>query len=361
MRTWTMPALAGLALAGALSFTPQVGRSADHREAPAVDLRPASDINDIYAFVSPTTPGNVVLIMTVNPVADPDFAGTYAFSPNTRYRIAADVNGDVVFDRYVDLFFTPVANGSQTFTAFLPGGRKIVGTTTPGTVRPSGPNEPIINSSPDNRIKIFAGLTDDPFFFDGVGFSRALAGTGGFRGEDSFAGFNVSSIVIELPASLIAGSSKKIQIEGFTSVNVSRDDKSGLSQHLSGRRLVQFDRVGNPAVATAFIPAAQRDAFNQSNPRSDARRWAPTIVSALKSLGTSDENIAILASVAVPDTLKLDLTQPQGFPNGRRPADDVVDTLLTLVFNTPTGDEVDANDVPFPSTFPYLAPPQQAN
>ena len=60
-----------------------------------------------------------------------------------------------------------------------------------------------------------------------------------------------------------------------------------------------------------------------------------------------------------------------GFPNGRRLADDVVDielqalaggTPLTPDFNkapnNQLGDGVDANDVPFRNSFPYLADPQ---
>ena len=50
-----------------------------------------------------------------------------------------------------------------------------------------------------------------------------------------------------------------------------------------------------------------------------------------------------------------------GFPNGRRPADDVIDTILFLVTNggLTTGDNVNANDVPFRDAFPFFAPPHQ--
>ena len=73
-----------------------------------------------------------------------------------------------------------------------------------------------------------------------------------------------------------------------------------------------------------------------------------------------------LASIAVPDVLTLDLTQPPGFPNGRQLQDPVIDlelaalfldltqvpltTLATLPLN-PSG-----NDKPLPGVFPYLAP-----
>jgi len=53
----------------------------------------------------------------------------------------------------------------------------------------------------------------------------------------------------------------------------------------------------------------------------------------------------------------------QGFPNGRRLADDVVDIELRVVGGIlvknalPLGDGVNRNDVPFRTTFPYVAPP----
>ena len=53
----------------------------------------------------------------------------------------------------------------------------------------------------------------------------------------------------------------------------------------------------------------------------------------------------------------------QGFPNGRRLADDVVDIALQVVegelVGSPNdlGDGVDANDVDFSGSFPYLALP----
>ena len=82
---------------------------------------------------------------------------------------------------------------------------------------------------------------------------------------------------------------------------------------------------------------------------------------------------------AVPaDTLKINLGVPPsaspnrfgvlggdlaGFPDGRRLGDDVVDATLRVVGGAligkplPLGDGVDQNDVPFRTTFPYVAPP----
>ena len=70
-------------------------------------------------------------------------------------------------------------------------------------------------------------------------------------------------------------------------------------------------------------------------------------------------NTAIAPSSA-PDRLGVLAGQLDGFPNGRRLSDDVIDTILFFVANQNTlGDSVPANDVPFRSTFPFLGAPQQ--
>lgn len=75
-----------------------------------------------------------------------------------------------------------------------------------------------------------------------------------------------------------------------------------------------------------------------------------------------------VAGLVVPDTITVDLRQPAGFPNGRRLQDPVIDITLAAIFldlsvhspltffNIPLNPP--ANDRPFRSTFPYLAPPQ---
>ena len=77
-----------------------------------------------------------------------------------------------------------------------------------------------------------------------------------------------------------------------------------------------------------------------------------------------------LRAMIIPDTLKLDLTRPSGFPNGRDLDDPVVDILLAMLFLdfTVTGQSTatfanlplnpPGNDRPFTTTFPFLAPPQ---
>lgn len=75
-----------------------------------------------------------------------------------------------------------------------------------------------------------------------------------------------------------------------------------------------------------------------------------------------------VANIVVPDTVKVNLAQPAGFPNGRRLTDSVIDIELAWIFldltrhdanilaNRPLGPQ--ANDLPFRAEFPYLAAPQ---
>ena len=80
-------------------------------------------------------------------------------------------------------------------------------------------------------------------------------------------------------------------------------------------------------------------------------------------------NLSVPVSKA-PNRLGLLAGDQQGFPNGRRPGDDVVDIELQalegaaqtgkLVDALAAGDKVDANDHPFGATFPYVALPNVA-
>jgi len=75
-----------------------------------------------------------------------------------------------------------------------------------------------------------------------------------------------------------------------------------------------------------------------------------------------------VANLFVPDTLKLDLDKPSGFPNGRRLTDPVIDIILAYLFTDLTKNSTMAvanlplnppgNDLPFRPDFPYLAAPQ---
>jgi hypothetical protein len=133
--------------------------------------------------------------------------------------------------------------------------------------------------------------------------------------------------------------------------------------------------MGNPAVNVALVPFNRKDEYNASDTMDDAHgKFAADIVATLHALGTSQNGIDALASIAVAhgDFLHLDVTRANsgggggdnpgsGFPNGRRLKDDVINIILNVITNgaLTTGDNVNANDVPFGNTFPFLAPSQQ--
>jgi hypothetical protein len=329
--------------------------AADHRDSPGVDYDIATDITDIYMFRAPHDQRLLVMVMNTHPFSVPDEATSYHYEPSALYRFNFTTKASAEPTAEIDFIFSPFAGGVQNFTAFFPDGTVVTGPVTQGTVTSTTPNPPTVTPGPaGSGISIFAGPRDDPFFFDFVGFNRFVAGTGGFSGTDAFAGFNVMSIVVQFPIHLVAGNAEKFGAWGVTYTS---------PQPLIAPpfiALTQIDRMGNPAVNTALIPSSMKDAFNAGIPQDDRQVFAPVILQTLANFGTNSQNTAILASVAVPDTLKLNRSQPDGFPNGRRLADDVIDTLLTLILNTPTADGVNHNDVPFSHQFPYLAPPHQA-
>lgn len=144
---------------------------------------------------------------------------------------------------------------------------------------------------------------------------------------------------------------------------------------------VRVDRMGMPAVATVLI--TDKDAYNAGNPSDDDagafdNDLGTNIVALqsalnddLMSLGVSPCNITCFIDQALPliqpDTLKLDLTNPPGFPNGRRLSDPVIDLTLAVLFLDLQVHTVDtfadlpvnppANDVTFSPVFPFLAAP----
>lgn len=153
-------------------------------------------------------------------------------------------------------------------------------------------------------------------------------------------------------------------------------DKDAAMSHRGSR----VDRMGMPAVATAVITS--KDAYNAADPTDDAAgTFVPEIVSNvsgihaaldddLKGAGltpaTTEKAIAQAAPFVVPDVIRIDVTQPSGFPNGRRLTDPVIDVTLALVLldldvhpvTSLIGLNPTQNDRPFGFQFPFLAPPQ---
>ena len=326
-------ALAGAAL-GAVSLGALPALGADHRDSPLTEANAQSDINDLYVFKG--AGAGVVLAMTVNPLTSPADTAKLSLSASTVYEFKVDTNGDAV----ADVSYKVTASGSgpvQDVTLRKATGGAAVSNDPAGEQVAQGKTSTgagVTTIPVSGGGSLYVGPRDDPFFFDLAGFKNGLK----FTGADAFKGTNVTAIVLELSTS--PGTS--IGVWGTTA----KQDNLG--------KWVQFDRMARPAIATVFVPAAQKDAFNNNNPDRDVQLFKQTFIDSLKALGAGPE----LASVLLPDVLTCDLSKAVKYLNCRGLADDVIDISLQAITGSPTiGDGVNANDNAFLAAFPYLAAP----
>lgn len=373
-------------------------KAADHAESTTVATDYGADIGDTFAFLSPTDNSKVVLGLTFQGFIVPGEALNLGFfSSEIVYRFEIENSGDAIADRFIDVTFSPQTSRSvaQTATIVLTSRRGSRGQslatrfTAPTTLSTfnATPNPFVVTNDSASGISFFAGLTDDPFYFDIPGFNRFLSSvTAGTpnpaflqRARDTFAGYNIHSIVVQVPASLLRGSAGNvIGVNGVTlRPRISVRQNSGQTDSYGD--LVQIDRMATPAVNTFLIPFPRKNEYNAATPQDDASGlFASNIVATLTALGTNSTNIGVLASVAVAngDYLRLNLATPNnsqgfgeritssnytGFPNGRRFGDDTVDTLTYFITNQAisNGDNVNSNEKQLTNTFPFLGLPHQ--
>lgn len=346
--------IAALAVAaGALALTaflvqrgPSAARAADHLDAPGLTPPGGSvqtDITDLYAFQSPSNPANTVLALNVNTgTAGSNFTFGRGIPSvgNTKgvlYNVNIDNNGDAVTDVNLRVRFgQPAANGSQPFEVRRNG--KLLISMDQGLSTAFGAQPHVVTVG---DVKAFAGRRDDPFFFDLAAF-LGLNGRSFCDGHqtDFFAGRNVSSIVLELPSSMLTADSAHPKIGVWASTNADA---------------TQIDRMGRPAINTVFNHGQDKNRFNTGDPVNDWRDFGASFVSTLTSLGAADPNG--LAHFLLPDIMTYDTSSAAGFPNGRRLSDDVIDTELSLITNGKLTTDCVGNDSTFSNTFPFLGSP----
>ena len=146
---------------------------------------------------------------------------------------------------------------------------------------------------------------DDPFFFDVEAFKRGLAFTN--PGDNFLKDWNANAFVFEVPSPLLGQSN--IGIWAVT--------------RMGGK---QIDRNGRPAINTALIPAALKDAFNDGEPKNDLGISVPPSSTRFTHApyNRTATDAAALADFLLPDVLTFNTASAAGFPNGRRLADDVI-------------------------------------
>jgi hypothetical protein len=258
--------------------------------------------------------------------------------------------------------------------------------------------------------KSFAGQSDEAFFLDLRVFDLLYGGNLSEVGQDTAKGYNVNTLALQVPAEDLAlkGDPRRNPVIGIWSTT----DKWGPAGY------VQVSRLGNPLVNELVSPAGLKDAFNALPPHRDAgvdalvkRVTDPEVARLLESVygikapatpradlvqifltGIAKGNGPIAADlnalslnedagkVRPAEMLRLNMSVPpakepnrlgvlagdlQGFPNGRRLSDDVVDIALQAVAGAARSgrlipaltDKVDANDRPFGPAFPYIPLP----
>jgi hypothetical protein len=445
--------------------------AASHREAPITALDRTADITDWYTFVSFNHPDRVTMILNVDPFLEPSNGPNYfPFDPNVLYEMKVDNNHDGVEDITFQFRFTTEIRQPGLFTGFvggIAGIPPIIALDGPGseglslrqayrvTVLKNGKATDLTggktlfavpsNVGPltmpnygslynqgtydlGNKISVFAGTVDDPFFidlgaaFDSLNFRMGVGGvlTAAVDSDDTHnyapdavAGFNVNSIVLEVPISMLTVDGKQhpagdkeavIGTYGTTSrphVTIRRSPNAVESRG----KFKQVQRMGNPLINELIIGTGSKDRFSMDEPENDSQFanffLDPLLAHVFASFGIPvppaprTDLLPLVVYTApicpgcgpndagpVADLLRLNTGIPAtpvanqkrlgflagdtaGFPNGRRPVDDVVDIAARAVggilvdpvkFGTRIGDGVQLNDDGYRGIFPYVTP-----
>jgi hypothetical protein len=409
--------LTAAGVVGAVTLGPGSGTASSHREAPLIAEDPSADLTDVYAFRSPDKPGTVTILANVIPGEDPAAGPNYySFSPTARYELKVDTDGDVRPNVIYRFSFRQktgplfLGDTAQPFTLTrIQGGKSTVvaqGTTPPNNIGPRSTPKygslvtKSVVSFDGGRSKAFAGQRDDPFFgdigaiFDLVAIRKGTGNLGG--GKDFFAGYGVHTFAVQIPIAALDAKSNTIGV--WASVDRRKITTRGGQTRQSGA-FVQVNRLGNPLVNEVIIPTGLKDQWNATQPWQESRYRkyyeTPLLAAAINQLykldvpeSGRDDLVAVLLT-GVPklnytgpklaDVLRLNLSIPvtknpkrlgvlagdtQGWPNGRRLGDDVIDIAEQAVAGflkgkkVPLGDGVNADDRKLSRSFPYVADPQ---
>lgn len=269
----------------------------------------------------------------------------------------------------------------------------------------------------DSNIKVFAGQRADPFFGDVGSIFDLLTIRGGIPagfssgGHNSFAYYNVQTIALQVPINKLTAC-HCVPSSGDFHNDVIGFWASASRRNLDNAGLTQVSRLGLPLVNEVVIPMSMKDKFNATKPLNDVANFAGPVVNpelanllhALYGLSIPPtprlDLVEVLlkgvpglnrpSGVVASDMLRLNVTTPlcsscsnlgviagdvQGFPNGRRLNDDVIDISERVVAgilnnncgsppcswqqspNTILGDGVNGPTVAPMATFPYVHDP----
>jgi hypothetical protein len=279
-----------------------------------------------------------------------------------------------------------------------------------------------------NGVSVWAGTADDPFFidlgafFDSVNFRNGVgpvlspaidADNTHNYAPDAVGGYNVNSIVLEVPVTMLTVDGKVhpagdkqavIGTYGSTARHQMTVRRSPNPAHSSGP-FQQVNREGNSLINEAIIGTGFKDRFSMDYPINDAQFASfvlePVAAGVLSTLGVPvppnpRTDLLLLVQYEAPicpgcgpndagpvaDLLRLNTGIPAtpvanqkrlgfiagdvaGYPNGRRPVDDVFDISLRAIegilvdstkYGLALGDGVNTKTEGFNNSFPYVLP-----
>jgi hypothetical protein len=445
--------------------------ASSHREAPITALDRSADVTDWYAFVSYDNPNKVTFILNVDPLLEPANGPNYfPFDPSVLYEMLVDNDQDGIPDVVFQFRFNTEIRDPQLFTGFVGGiagippitslsgagseglslrqtytitmvkngrstclnrGRTLYAV--PSNVGPlTMPDYKTLfdqgTNSLDDGIKVWAGTADDPFFidlgafFDSVNFRSGVgpvlspaidADNTHNYAPDAVGGYNVNSIVLEVPISLLTVDGK---VHPATDKQAVIGTYGSTARHkITVRRsphpdqnfaaFQQVNREGNSLINEAIIGTGFKDRFSMDFPIHDSQFanfvLEPVAAGVLSSLGVPvppnpRTDLLLLVQYEPPicpgcgpkdagpiaDLLRLNTGIPAtpaasqkrlgfiagdaaGYPNGRRPIDDVFDISLRAIegilvdskkFGLALGDGVNTKTEGFNNFFPYVMP-----
>lgn len=179
--------------------------AADHLDAPKSKANLSADITDVYAWHT----GDGKIVAVLNFAGFTEIGAPAKFSKDVLYVIHVDNDGDNVsdFDTLIR-FGQDAASNWGVQVSDLPGGDAVI----------VGPVGTTIDAG--LGLRVWAGLRDDPFFFDLDGFGKTLmTGTLSFDPtRDTFAKTNVGSIIVEMSTDAVQGQGTSFRLWASTRV-----------------------------------------------------------------------------------------------------------------------------------------------
>lgn len=357
-----------------------------------VDQRPGASSSDL------------IFVMNTNPRSLP--RQQYYFSNNAQYefKVSRVANNEAGVTGRPDVtlrfeFGLPDANNRQSIkVTAIRDGQTFTAQAGTTTALSDNQNNPRVNqvSLGGSTLRVFAGLREDPFFFDVTQYFRVRAGARdlgpdvGFRPPNTAVDFardyNVNTIVVRVPRQFLQSLNRETTFDVWETISVPVGGETTATGNFR-----QFERLARPAINEGLIvPNDLLNALNMVGPEVEAAALAgqqpaatiaaPIVADARKTLiafGNSEARANALIAAFLPDVMRIDTTQASGYGNalntkgspirGRKLTDDVIDITLQVVTNNPAAtDNVSYNGTPgnpgqghdpLVPNFPYLALP----